>query len=70
MEPVVNIIADGKLAYTGFLSLAAKRQGVSEDTLARAIERGWQLDPPLELMGALYATTRPRSYTAHWRDGE
>jgi len=26
MEPVVNIYADGRLAYTGFLSLAAIRQ--------------------------------------------
>lgn len=42
-DPIVNIIADGRLAYTGPLSAAARRQRLREDILVRCIEHGLQL---------------------------
>lgn len=72
MEPVVNIIADGKLAYTGFLSLAAQRLNMDEDALVRAIEDNSELPyPPVYRItghGTLpVLLPRPKSYKAYWR---
>jgi hypothetical protein len=74
MERVVNIYADGRLAYTGFLSLAAHRLGTTERALQLTIDNNLRLPIPREKRG--YETDdglwpsreRAKSYVAKWRD--
>lgn len=46
-EPVVEIYADGKLAYVGFENRAAKRLNMTMSALAFAIDNGMQLPQPV-----------------------
>lgn len=71
MERVVNIYADRRLAYTGFLSLAAIRLDISERALALSIDRGLAIAQPHQ--PRFYQTPegrwpRTRTYRAKWRD--
>lgn len=73
MERVVNIYADGRLAYTGFLSLAAFRFNTTERALTLTIDNGLRL--PAERQPRLYRTEDgvwpapvAKNYTAQWRD--
>ena len=72
MDRVVNIIADGKLAYTGFISLAAERLNMREHDLIEAIDMGKQLPQPNIYKDG--PDRRPvlqpkaKSYIGYWRD--
>jgi hypothetical protein len=74
MERVVNIYADGRLAYTGPLDRAAARFGTKESTLERKIDNGWSLSNPHETPevfatpDGIYRRFRPKTYVAKWRD--
>ncbi|PPD10263.1 MAG: hypothetical protein CTY36_00275 [Methylocystis sp.] len=70
-ERVVNIYAHGRLAYTGFLSLAAVRLGISERALALSIDKGLaiaQADQPRFYQTPDGRWPRAKTYRAKWRD--
>lgn len=72
MDRVVNIYADGKLAYTGILELAARRLNMRPDVLEDLLDDG-----PTDFRGAqprsievgewTIPIKRARKYVAQWR---
>lgn len=71
MARVVNIYADGRLAYTGPLDRAAERFDTTERALALIIDGGLFLANPNE--SRFYQTPdgrwpRETRYSAKWRD--
>lgn len=70
-QPVVNIYAGGRLAYTGLLSLAAVRLDISERALVLSIDNSLAIAQPQQ--PRFYQTPdgrwpRARTYRAKWRD--
>jgi hypothetical protein len=73
MERAVNIYADGRLVYTGSLSLAAQRLSVSPNVLEHLLDVGptdFRRAQPrfVQSDGVEYPIPRARKYVAQWRD--
>jgi hypothetical protein len=73
LERVVNIYADGKLAYTGFLSMAAQRLNMKVEALQTAIDAGSQLPQPNlyydnPFGGQPVLKPKAKDYKGAWRD--